>query len=248
MNPLPLLMALATSTGLLDAPAESPAELAAERAKVQAQFPAEFAPVADDPALPRVLLIGDSISIGYTQPVRELLRSRANVHRVPENGGPTRRGLQRLGEWLGTGRWDVIHFNFGLHDIKRDDRGRPLTSPDEYTHNLREIVQRLQATRARLIFATTTPVPHPLASGPRREPADVPARNAAAVALMRELAVPVNDLFAVVETRLAALQQPGNVHFNPEGSRVLGKAVAAAIQAQLPPRASAARASRSSPP
>lgn len=42
-------------------------------------------PVADDPDLPRVLLIGDSISIGYTKPTRQLLAGKANVHRVPSN-------------------------------------------------------------------------------------------------------------------------------------------------------------------
>jgi len=47
-------------------------------------------PVEDVAGLPRVLLIGDSISMGYTVPTRELLADKANVHRVPENGGPTR--------------------------------------------------------------------------------------------------------------------------------------------------------------
>src|SRR5262249_4795155 len=77
-----------------------------------------FAPVKDDPALPRVLLIGDSISIGYTVPARKLLQGKANVHRIPENGGPTSNGSAKLDKWLGDGKWDVIHFNWGLHDLK----------------------------------------------------------------------------------------------------------------------------------
>ncbi len=40
-------------------------------------------PIKDVPGLPRVLLIGDSISIGYTLQVRELLKGKANVHRIP---------------------------------------------------------------------------------------------------------------------------------------------------------------------
>jgi len=80
-------------------------------------------PIEDIPALPRVLLIGDSISIGYTVPVRELLKGAANVHRIPENGGPTTRGLERLDAWLGTNHWDVIHFNWGLHDLKVESNG-----------------------------------------------------------------------------------------------------------------------------
>ena len=59
-----------------------------------------FAPVKDDPGLPRVLLIGDSISIGYTVPVRERLKGRANVHRPTTNAGPTSNGVKNLDAWL----------------------------------------------------------------------------------------------------------------------------------------------------
>ncbi len=70
-----------------------------------------MAAVEDVAGLPRVLLIGDSISIGYTVPVRKLLEGKANVHRPRTNCGPTTRGVQAIDEWLGDGKWDVIHFN-----------------------------------------------------------------------------------------------------------------------------------------
>ena len=127
-----------------------------------------FAPVTDDPKLPRVLLIGDSISVGYTLPVRALLQGKANVHRILENGGSTSRGLEKLQSWLGDGKWDVIHFNWGLHDLKyMDDKGKYVT-PDqgkqvaplpEYESNLRKLVARMKATGAKLIWATITPIP-----------------------------------------------------------------------------------------
>ena len=44
-----------------------------------------LAKITDEPGLPRVLIIGDSISMGYTLPVRELLRGKANLHRIPMN-------------------------------------------------------------------------------------------------------------------------------------------------------------------
>ena len=72
-----------------------------------------FATVKDDPKLPRVLLIGDSISIGYTLATREFLKGKANLHRIPTNGGPTTKGLASIEAWLGKGKWDVIHFNWG---------------------------------------------------------------------------------------------------------------------------------------
>ncbi|MFM7209759.1 MAG: SGNH/GDSL hydrolase family protein, partial [Verrucomicrobiota bacterium] len=68
--------------------------------------------VKDDPKLPRVLLIGDSVSRGYTQPARKALASKANLHRAPANCGPTASGLKNLDVWLGEAKWDVIHFNF----------------------------------------------------------------------------------------------------------------------------------------
>src|SRR5258708_5818862 len=88
-----------------------------------------YVQIADDPKLPRVLILGDSISIGYTLPVRKLLEGKANVHRPADNCGPSNSGLLLLDKWLGDGKWDVIHFNFGLHDLKYIDDNKKNTEP-----------------------------------------------------------------------------------------------------------------------
>src|SRR3954466_648053 len=138
------------------------------KAKKKAAPNPAFAAVTDTPGLPRVLLIGDSISIGYTVDVREALRGKANVHRPATNCGPTTRGVQSIDQWLGDGKWDVIHFNFGLHDLKfvddagknaPPDKGHPQVSESDYEKNLENIVGKMKKTGAKLIFATTTPVP-----------------------------------------------------------------------------------------
>src|SRR6478735_5959243 len=90
-----------------------------------------FVPVEDVPGLPRVLLVGDSISMGYTLKVRELLHGRANVHRPAANCGDTGRGLDQLNTWLGAGHWDVIPFNFGLHDLKYLDQTGKYVPPEK---------------------------------------------------------------------------------------------------------------------
>jgi hypothetical protein len=205
--------------------------LPAGRAAAQKPDPA-FAEVKDDPALPRVLLIGDSISIGYTVPVRELLQGKANVHRIPENGGPTPNGLKNLSKWLGDGKWDVIHFNFGLHDVKLDAEGKPQVSPEEYEKNLRAIVKRLKATNAKLIWATTTPVPDAKVNPPRKD-ADVVAYNAIARKVMEENGVAVDDLYGFAKPQLDRLQQPANVHFTDRGSDALAEKVAGSVRAAL---------------
>lgn len=195
--------------------------------------------VVDDPRLPRVLIIGDSISIGYTDPVRALLKGKANVHRIPANGGPTTRGLENLEAWLEDGRWDVIHFNFGLHDQMSKDssgntvpvaQGKPQVPLDQYEQNLDRIVTRLEKTGAKLIWASTTPVP---LTDKARVPADAPKYNAAALRVMEKQGVTIDDLEAFARPRLDKIQRPGNVHFTDDGYKVLAEQVARSIEAAL---------------
>jgi len=219
--------------------------------------------IIDSPYLPRVLLIGDSISMGYTLDVRSRLWKRANVHHPAENCGPTERGLARLNVWLGSNDWDVIHFNFGLHDLKYLDekgkyvdpeKGKQVASPEVYGRNLREIAQRLQKTGAALIFATTTPVP-PGTVG--RIAGDERRYNEVAKAVMKDLNIPVDDLGGYVEqqqeklpprpagelppagqhamSRPGEIQLPFNVHFTPEGYDQLADLVVSNILKVLPP-------------
>lgn len=229
---LPVLGAIATAfAGFAQTP-DLAAEARAERPKLVQDFPEAFAPVTDDPKLPRVLLIGDSISIGYTPFVRAALRGVANVHRIPDNGGPTTRGLAMLDEWLGSGKWDVIHFNFGLHDIARPNGTEVRTAPADYEKNLRALVARLKATGAKLIFATTTPVPNAKVNSGRKN-ADVLVCNAIAQKIMADSGIPLDDLYGVAAPQLEKIQLPANVHYTPDGYRALAAPVTAAIRAQL---------------
>ena len=185
--------------------------------------------VPEDPKLPRALLIGDSISIDYTEQTRELLTGKVNVQRIPWNGGDTKSGLARLNEAVGGAKWDVIHFNFGLHDLRCTD-GRYQVPIEEYEKNLREIVRRLKFTGAKLIWASTTPVPEG-ASG--RIPGDEVKYNAAAKAVMEANGVPINDLHAFAFPKLNELQKPEDVHFTDAGALALAKRVAASILTAL---------------
>jgi acyl-CoA thioesterase-1 len=191
--------------------------------------PGPIPAIEDTPGLPRVLLIGDSISIGYTLPVRRLLAGRANVHRISGNAGPTSNGVFLIDSWLGTTKWDVIHFNFGLHDLKRLDDGNQQIPLDAYERYLGLIVRRLKRTGAKLVWATITPVPVDKVSPPR-VPADVPLYNATASRIMKENGVAVNDLYSFALSRLREIQRPANVHFTTSGSEQLGHQVAAAVE------------------
>lgn len=191
-------------------------------------------PIKDEPGLPRVLLIGDSISIGYTMGVRGHLKGKANVHRIPQNGGATDVGLEKMAAWLGDGKWDVIHFNFGLHDAKYSSETTLRATREQYVDQLRKLVTQMKATGAKLIFATTTPVPKDGILSPTRKFDSIPERNKLAVQLMQENGVAIDDLYAAILPDREKVGRENDVHFAPEGYAILAKAVADSIASQLP--------------
>lgn len=198
--------------------------------------------------LPNVLILGDSISIGYTPFVEEYLKRKANVFRPmlvngkPENCEGTNKGVKNIERWLGDKKWDVIHFNFGLHDIKHVDpvTGQNSQNPKhpqqanrkEYKENLEIIVEKLKATGAKLIFATTTPYPD-VVDGPLRKPGMPQKYNRIAVKIMNKNEILINNLHAFMVPRMAELQLPKNVHFTEEGSREMAKKVVERINEVL---------------
>ena len=202
-------------------------------------------PETVDSALPNVLLIGDSISIGYTVPTRDELAGEANLFRIPTNGGPTTKGLKNLDNWLGDRKWDVIHVNWGLHDLKymnengarvSPEEGTIQVPPEEYSKNLGELFDRLQKTGAKLIWATTTPVPEG-ASG--RVADDSIRYNKLAAEVLQDRPVAVDDLHAYA-LQHPELQRKKDVHFTNDGSKALAKVVAEEIRKALPAKAAPA--------
>jgi hypothetical protein len=206
-----------------------------------------------DPALPNVLILGDSISISYTRPVRKQLEGVANVVRPmrkdgrgPDNCGDTTIGLANIDRWLGDRKWDVIHFNWGLWDLcyrhpdskaqgNRDKvNGKLSTSPEDYEKNLEALVARLQRTSAKLVWASTTLVPEGEVG---RFVGDDAKYNAIAARVMARHQIPVNDLHALSASFPPEMfVGPGDVHFTGEGAGMLAAQVADAIRKQLPPR------------
>ncbi|HUI21385.1 MAG TPA: SGNH/GDSL hydrolase family protein [Methylocella sp.] len=198
-----------------------------------------------NPNLPSVLIIGDSVSISYTLPVRQRLEGVANVIRPVANCESTLTILEKLDHWIGQTKWAVIHFNAGLHDLEHVqsegvapgkqimvpvEKGPRWVSVDSYRSNLEKIVARLKKTGAKLVFATTTPVPEGAKS---RVPEDVARYNEAALAVMREQGVQIDDLNSAVVDSAYRFQKPQDVHFYQEGSDILADRVAASIKASL---------------
>ena len=184
--------------------------------------------------LPRILLIGDSIRMGYAPLVTQHLAQQAEIAQIPQNGGDSQNVRTHLKEWLvqaDAPNLSIIHFNCGLHDIKRPfdatENQQPLT---EYVSNLRQIVPYLQEhTPSKLVWASSTPVVHErhhAVKGFDRFQEDVEAYNAAAAKIMLEHAVPINDLFRVIQDDSPEECIAGDgVHMTERGNRRLANQV-----------------------
>lgn len=192
--------------------------------------------------LPKVLIIGDSISIGYTDPVRSNLKGVADVFRPPVNCQHTGYGLAQIKQWIGTGQWAVIHFNFGIWDthlldakgnlIRAEDNNpstngiRQRHSPEQYREHLTQLVEILKGTGATLIWASSTPIMS--RTGERFEA--IPTLNRTAADLMQTQGIAMDDLYDFVLPHVKEWQSPDQCHFNAQGNNKLGEQVSARIR------------------
>lgn len=200
---------------------------------------------------PNVLLYGDSVSIKYTSVVQKSLEGKATVTRLFKNGGSSHNFIPNMHKMTQTMfqphlkhgwnfTWDVIHFNVGLHDLKYlkgkhlNKRGKQVSSISEYKKNLKDICTYLKTEypKAKLIFATTTPVPEN-AKG-RYAGDSVKYNQAAKEVLLSFPDIVINDLYSFTLPQHAAWAQgPGDVHYNEDGFTHQGKEVARIITKYL---------------
>jgi lysophospholipase L1-like esterase len=144
--------------------------------------------------------------------------------------------LENLDAWAIAHKPDVVHFNCGLHDLKvlRTTK-EPQVAIEAYEKNLRTIVDRLQKeTKARLIFATTTPIRDELHAKRKgnmdRREADVKRYNDVALKVMKEKGIEIDDLHAVVmKAGIEKVQRTDGTHYTPDGSKTLAKAVVKSV-------------------
>ena len=178
--------------------------------------------------LPRVLLIGDSISGGYFPGVAEGLEGQAYVTRLGSSKPvslPAYFDEVRLA--LSQHAYAIIHFNNGLHGWDY--------SEDEYARGLSKLVEHLQSNtpQAKLIWASSTQMrigaPDFTEFEPRNE--RVKARNQIAARQMEEAGIPINDLYSLMEPRHALLCD--GVHYQPEGNALLTAQVLAHLRPAL---------------
>ena len=193
--------------------------------------------------LPKIVLIGDSIRISYAPSVAQQLAGKATIIESKANGGDSSNVLANLKKWAVDEQPDIVHFNCGIHDTKKDKTsGTFQTPPEKYAANLRKIVETLRKeTKAKVIFATTTPIIDDRAAKQREKAAyelldaSTVQYNEIALRVMKELDVPVNDVRAAAGSgdELLKNMTADGVHFTNEGKAKLGKAVAQYLEKVL---------------
>ena len=191
----------------------------------------------------KVLLLGDSIRIGYQQYVKEALADEYEVRYPEDNGRFAAYTLWQVNQEL---KWnpdiELVHFNNGYWDMNIE---APMTEPihpvEEYLSFLRRIVALCRQCGAKVVFATTVPLLEDGAAGDNtgvqgtiNYKSDwVTTYNDAAVALMEELEVPVNDLYALCMEDARRYKCEDLLHLSAEGSRRCAQQVAQYVRANL---------------
>ena len=186
-----------------------------------------MATVADG-SLPRVLLIGDSITNGYLEPVRKALDGKANIDAWIT---PTSQGDKSLPATLAAilaqEKYAVIHFNLGLHGWQK---GRiPEGQFEPLTHQMVQALKK-NAPQAKLIWATITPVTtkgEPEKLNAEIQPT-IEQHNAMALKVMKEERVEINDLAGLMMPNLK-LAAGDMFHWKPEGRDLQVKQVSAVL-------------------
>lgn len=184
-------------------------------------------PDTPDPALPNVLLLGDSITRGYYPEVTRLLAGRANCYLFATSaasGDP--RLIHQVDDYFRMMplKFAVIHFNNGMHGWKYTEAA--------YGDALPSLVEALRANShgAKLVWATTTPV-HAADSGGATNPR-IDQRNAESLRTMRRFHIPIDDQ----HTLMAAHDDlhNGSVHYTEAGSAVQAEQVTQIVEKLLP--------------
>lgn len=178
-----------------------------------------------------ILLIGDSIRLGYDRAVRKSLEGIANVYAPEENcrfASYVLRYLHEYQELVPEGKVDILHWNAGLWDCLRLFEEEPHTPIDVYAYYIERICIRIKKLMpdAQVIFATCTHVQsEKMRKEFKRYNEEIDAYNAAAVAVVKKYGFAINDLCAV-SARLPEEAHSDTVHYyTPMGTEAFTKQV-----------------------
>lgn len=175
----------------------------------------------------KIVLIGDSIRMGYDKYVKEALAGTAEVYYPEENCRYAENVLRFAHDWKNRGEWptdaDLVHWNAGLWDALELFGDAPLTSYEYYGEAVARIHKRLRMLfpNAKIVFATSTAVIEERCSADfRRHNANIEKFNQTAITALADTDSLINDMYALT-VNCAEDCHSDAVHFNNDKGRVL---------------------------
>ena len=187
----------------------------------------------------KIVLFGDSQRqqySGYGKRVQEVLKKEGHeVFQPEDNSRFTKYLLRQIADYRKDIQdADIIHFNAGHWDVgvmfKSDNE--PFTPLEEYLSNLRRIVAEFKLITPHIIFATTSPVKSTHVDETNEM---IEKYNTAAVKLMKELGVKIDDIYSVVLPQLeeCVLGAPDSIHPTEKGKLVQAEQVLKVIHEEM---------------
>ncbi len=153
-----------------------------------------------------ILLIDDSIRMGYDKAVRKTLQGKANVYFSSDNSRFASYLLRYLYDYkalIKDGEADVVHWNAGLWDCLRLFKDGPHVPIEIYAFYIERICKRIKLLfpNANVIFATSTKVQsEKIAKEVKHFNQDIMEYNKVAVEIIKKYGFAVNDLYAVSDS------------------------------------------------
>ena len=184
----------------------------------------------------KIVLIGDSVRMGYDKYVKEALAGVAEVYYPNENCRYALNVLRFLHEWKKSGEWpsdvDLVHWNAGLWDVLELFGDGPLSTKEFYEYTIPRIDKRLRMLfpNAKIVFATSTSVIEK-ESGVNftRHNSTIREYNEAAVRALKDTDTVINDLYTTSELAPKEVRSDW-VHFRTkEGAEYMGGKVISVI-------------------
>ena len=189
----------------------------------------------------KIVLIGDSIRLGYDKYVKDALLGVAEVYYPNDSARFSEYTLRYLSDWKHDNGWgediDLVHWNTGLWDVLEMYGEAPISNPQQYSETIAKISRQIKILfpKAKQVFATNTSVIEEKYGWDRkRHNAIIEQYNEIAVKALSGTGCVINDLYTLTKNAPLEIRKGDPTHFyTPEGTKLIGDRVLSFICGEL---------------
>ncbi len=189
----------------------------------------------------KIILIGDSIRLGYDKYVKDALDGVAEVYYPNDSARFSEYTFRYLSDWKHDNGWgddiDLVHWNTGLWDVLEMYGEAPISNPQQYGETIGKIERQIKILfpRAKQIFATSTSVIEEKYGWDRkRHNATIEEYNKIAIDALSGTGCVIDDLYTLTKNAPMEIRAGDPTHFyTPEGTKLIGDRVLSFICGEL---------------